>query len=129
MGRVLIFLVVALGVALYIPQSREVIVDHARPLANPAYRWMSHQQMNQIVEDLELHLSSGGRLPLARGEFDAWMNQRYRQPRSRRDAWGTRYQLRSRSNTFEVVSAGPDGQFGTEDDLVRTGNVVPTSRR
>lgn len=129
MGRLLLLLVVALGVALYLPDSRAFLVERASPLANPAYRWMSHQQMNQIVEDLELHLGSGGRLPLARGEFDAWLDRRYRQDRSRRDAWGTRYELRSRGDRFEVLSAGPDRTFGTDDDLVREGTVVPARRR
>lgn len=129
MGRILILLVVALGLALYIPESREMIAERTRPLANPAYRWMTHQQMNQIVEDLELHVGTGRQLPLARGEFDTWLNQRYRQARSRSDSWGTRYQLRVRGNNFEVISAGPDGQFGTDDDLVRTGTVGPSTRR
>jgi hypothetical protein len=129
MGRLFLLLLVAFGIALYVPASRAAIAEAAHPLANPAYRWMSHQQMNQIVDDLEVVLNTGARLPVARGEFDAWLDRRYRQPRSREDAWGTRYQLRVRGNTFEVVSAGPDGTFGTDDDLVRAGSLVPTGNR
>jgi len=129
MGRLFLLLLVAFGIALYVPESRAAITEAAHPLANPAYRWMSHQQMSQIVDDLEIVVNTGARLPTARGEFDGWLDRRYRQPRSREDAWGTRYQLRVRGNTFEVLSAGPDRVFGTDDDLVRSGSLVPTATR
>jgi hypothetical protein len=129
MGRLFLLLVVALGVGLYVPESRARILDVAGPMANPAYRWMSHQQMNQIVTDLEVVVGTGARLPVAHGEFDRWLDQRYRQPRSRHDAWGVRYQLRPRGDSFDVVSAGPDQEFGTQDDLVRTGSMAPSRSR
>lgn len=129
MGRFFLLLVVALGVGLYFAESRARILDVAGPMANPAYRWMSHQQMTQIVSDLEVVLGTGVRLPLARGEFDDWLDQRYRQLRSREDAWGTRYQLQSRGESFDVISAGPDREFRTDDDLVRTGSAVPVRTR
>jgi hypothetical protein len=129
MGRFFLLLLVVLGVALWHPDSRGRILEAVGPLANPAYRWMSHQEMNQIVEDLEIHLQTGGSLPLARGEFDSWMNRRYPQERSRMDAWGVRYQLQVRGDRFQVISAGPDGAFGTEDDLIREGSRNPRTVR
>ncbi|CAN5801280.1 hypothetical protein BH23GEM11_BH23GEM11_04600 [soil metagenome] len=129
MGRIFLLLLVAFGIALYVPDSRAAISEAAHPLANPAYRWMSHQQMSQIVDDLEVVVNTGARLPIDRGEFDAWLDRRYRQPRSREDAWGTRYQLRVRGTVFEVMAAGPDRTFGTDDDLVRTGSMVPARIR
>jgi hypothetical protein len=124
MGRILIVLALALGAAFYFPESRAWILETVAPAANPAYRWMSHQQMNQIVVDLEVRVQSGESLPTARGEFDAWLNDRYPQQRSREDAWGTRYQLRVQGDRFQVLSAGPDGVFGTEDDLLREGSRI-----
>jgi hypothetical protein len=125
MGRIFLLLLVALGLGLYFPQSRARILETAAPLMNPAYRWMSHQEMNQIVEDLEIRLDSGDGLPTARGAFDAWLESRYPQENPRRDAWGLRYQLQVRGTTFQVISAGPDGVFGTDDDLVREGGRTP----
>jgi hypothetical protein len=122
MGRILIVLALVLGAGFYFPESRARILDTIAPMANPAYRWMSHQQMNQIVEDLELRIQSGGSLPTARGEFDAWLDRRYPQQRSRQDAWGSRYQMRVQGDRFQILSAGPDGVFGTEDDLAREGS-------
>jgi hypothetical protein len=129
MGRLFLLLLVAFGIALYVPESRAAIVEVAHPLANPAYRWMSHQQMNQIVDDLQIVVNTGARVPIARGEFDNWLDGRYKQSRSREDAWGTRYQFRVRGSSFDVLSAGPDLEFGTDDDLVRTGSMVPTATR
>ncbi len=33
------------------------------------------------------------------------------------DAWGTRFQYRTEGNGYKVISAGKDGQMGTEDDI------------
>ena len=129
MGRILLLLVVALGLALAFPSSREVVLERARPLMNPALTWVTVQEMNQIVDDLQFHEETRGPLPLARGEFDQWMDQRYPQPRSREDTWGTRYRLELTPEGFAVVSAGPDGEFGTEDDIRRTGTRARNPRR
>lgn len=128
MGRILLLLLLGFAAALYFPQSREVIVDRSRPLANPAFRWMTTQQLNRIVEDLDVHQQSRG-LPVGRGEFDLWLDRRYPQERSRMDAWGTRYRLEVRGETYRVISAGPDGEFGTEDDIVREGMRSSAIRR
>lgn len=121
MGRLLLILIIALALGLTFPQSREVMVEYAQPAMNPAYRWMTAQELNQIVDDLELHQETRGDLPLARGAFDEWMDRRYQRESSRHDSWGTRYRLEVHGDSFRVVSAGPDGEFGTADDLWRQG--------
>jgi hypothetical protein len=121
MGKLILALIVALALGLTFPESRAVILDRSQPLLNPAYHWLTAQEMNQIVEDLEFLGQSQGRLPTARGEFDAWLDRRYPQERSRYDAWGERYRLQVTGDRFIVVSAGPDGQFGTDDDITREG--------
>ena len=116
MGKIVLLLIAALGVGLYFPQSREAILDAASPLATPAYRWMTNQELQRIADDLERRVSASD-FPLRRGEFDAWLDSRYPEPSSRVDAWGTRYQLEVSGATFRVISARPDGEFGTDDDL------------
>ncbi len=118
-GRLFLLLLVVLGVALYLPDSRATLAEYARPLANPAYRWMTHQELRQIVDDLEVVQGSGQPLPFRREDFDAWLDRRYPQPASRVDAWGTRYRMDFTPTHFRVISAGPDGVFGTDDDLWR----------
>ena len=129
MGRILILLVVAFGLGLAYPASREIIVERAGPFMKPALTWVTVQQLNQIVDDLQFEEETRGRLPLGRGEFDQWMDRRYPQARSREDSWGTRYRLELAPEGLAVVSAGPDGQFGTEDDIRRTGSRARGSGR
>lgn len=119
MGKLLIVLLVGLALAFSFEESRVVLLDRMGPLANPGFRWMTNQELTQIAEDLELHQQSRGEIPIGRrGEFDAWLDSRYPQARSRHDAWGTRYRGEFQGmDRFRVVSAGPDGVFGTEDDL------------
>jgi hypothetical protein len=82
---------------------------------------MTNQELRRIAEDLDVLQGSRGELPTRRGEFDAWMDRRYPQEESRLDAWGTRYRLEVFSSRYQVVSAGPDRSFRTDDDLVREG--------
>lgn len=121
MGRLILILLVALGLGLTFPESREVILEHAQPLIDPGRRWMTSQELGQIVADLEVHQETRDGLPLARGAFDEWMDGRYQQESSREDAWGTRYRLELRGESFRVIAAGPDGEFGTDDDMWREG--------
>lgn len=119
-GKVLLALLILLGAGLYFPESREVLVERSRPLLNPGYRWMTAQQMERILLDLENHEGTRGELPSGLGEFDDWLDQRYPQESSREDAWGTRYRLDVGMDELRVISAGPDGEFGTESDLIRS---------
>lgn len=121
MGKLILAVILAIALGLSFPESRAVMVEKAQPLLNPAYRWLTVQELNQVVEDLEFHQESWGDLPLGRGEFDGWMDRRYPQESSREDAWGTRYRLQVRGDGFRVESAGPDGEFGTDDDIWREG--------
>ena len=119
MGKLFLVLIVALGLGLSFPESRDVIVEHTRPLMNPASRWHTVQELSLMVEDLELHQETRGDLPRGRGEFDAWLDRRYPRESSRHDAWGTRYRLEIQGDSFRVVSAGPDETFSTDDDIWR----------
>lgn len=129
MGKLLLLIVLALGLGLTFPESRAVILEHSAPLLDPAYAWMTNQELAQIVEDLEVHQESRGGLPAGRGEFDEWMEERYPQVGSREDGWGSHYRLEVTGESFRVISAGPSGEFGTDDDLSLQGARDPRSRR
>lgn len=118
MGRILLILLIALAVGLYVPRSRAWILEQAAPLADPAYGWMTRQELEQVVSDLELLLERRGREPFGPTDFDTWLDDRYPQDRSRVDAWGTRYRAAPTGNGLRVMSAGPDLEFDTSDDLV-----------
>jgi hypothetical protein len=133
MWKFLLYLVIAFALGMTFPQSREIIMDVSEPVreavANPFRAWVTRNEMAQIVTDLERHEDTRGNLPMARGQFDRWLDDRYQQESSRVDAWGTRYAMEVRGDVIRVLSAGPDGAFGTDDDLVKEGLRARARRR
>jgi hypothetical protein len=125
MWKFLLYLLIAFALGMTFSQSREIIMDVSEPVrqavANPFLAWVTRNEMAQIITDLERHEDTRGNLPMARGEFDRWLDDRYQQESSRVDSWGTRYAFEVRGDVIRVLSAGPDGEFGTDDDLVREG--------
>ncbi len=91
-------------------------------------RWTTGQELELVAEDLEREQETRGTLPSGRGEFDPWLDRRYRQEPSRFDAWGSRYTLRVQGDSFYVSSAGPDGELGTPDDLIESRRLAPRAR-
>lgn len=128
MGRILIFVLIALGAGLYFQKSRAVILDVTEPGLTPVRKWTTRQEMQQIAEDLELAQGSGGSFPDGRGEFEPWLLRRNPEVERRTDAWGGAYTLRLTRDSFELVSSGPDGIPGTPDDLIESRRLAATSR-
>jgi len=132
MGRFLLILLILLALGFTFPQSREILTDVSQPVRDmamhPFRAWVTNQELRQIVVDLERHEDTRGNLPMRRGEFDAWLESRYQQESSRVDSWGTRYGLEVVGDGFRVISAGPDGEFGTDDDLVQEGRRARARR-
>jgi len=81
--------------------------------AREAYR------LTMLTERLGAHLREGHPFPTRLEEFAdpvpevPWL--------STCDPWGHRIRLSRSDREYELRSAGPDGAFGTADDLVRTG--------
>jgi len=131
MGRLLLLLSVALGLALFYAPSRGFIVETLDPLAHPVRRWMTEQELARVVKDLEAVQGSQREFPIGRrGDFEVWVAQRYPQQSSRQDEWGTPYRADFVDvDRFRVTSAGPDRVFGTEDDLWREGTRRASASR
>lgn len=121
-GRLLLVLAVVLGVGLYLPDSRALIGEWTSPLMEPGRRWITGQELEQIATDFGIYLEGRDLAPLRRGEFDDWLDRRYPESRSRVDGWGSRYSARVTRTAFEIVSPGPDGLLGTDDDLSAVGS-------
>lgn len=126
--KIVFFVLVALGAALYFPSSREVVLDTAQPVIDPVLRWSTRGEMRQIVRDLEALSEIPRRFPLDEEEFRDWMEREY-EGDATTDPWGATYQLRLSSNDFSIVSPGPDGSFGTDDDVVSEGELRQDVRR
>ncbi len=116
--RLLPLLVIVLGIALYLPDSRALIGGWVQPTLEPGRRWMTRQELRQIAADLDVYVGQRGNAPLRRAEFKSWLDQRYPQARTRVDAWDTPYRGEVTRSSVRAISAGPDGEFETSDDLM-----------
>jgi hypothetical protein len=121
LGRLFFLLLLVLGVGLYLPDSRALLSEWARPAIEPGYRWMTQQEMDRIAADFGVYMTGRGTEPLRRTEFDSWLDERYPRPRSRVDSWGTPYTAEVTRTGFTIRSAGPDLAPRTADDLLAEG--------
>lgn len=117
MWKVILLILALLGAALYFPGTRPHVMDAVEPVLTPVLTWSTKGEMRKIVRDLETVQSQGYVLPRDQQAFEAWMGRRYAGDDSGVDAWQNPYRLLQSREGFEVVSYGPDGQAGTEDDI------------
>lgn len=118
MGRLFLFLLIALGVALYIPRSRAVVADTLSPVLQPMFRWQTSGEMEKLARDLISQGTSAGSMPENQQAFETWLSQEYVGEASGQDAWGHTYQIRMARDSFAIVAPGPDGRVGTADDMI-----------
>lgn len=119
--RVVFVLLIALGAALYFPRSRAVVLDLSAPVLDPVLAWSTRGEMRRIARDLESRSQSGRALPSRGEDFTEWLERSFQGNDSRTDPWGNTYTLRLRPDSFDVVSAGPDGEPGNDDDVIVSG--------
>lgn len=120
MFKLILACLVGLAAALYFPTSRAVVVDHAGPLLNPAFRLATRAEMEKIARDVQTYERETGQMPDSR-VFGTWLEGRYAGDATE-DSWGNTYVLVIRHNAFDVLSMGPDGVQGTPDDITETRN-------
>lgn len=126
MAKIFVVLLVGLGVALYFPRSRQYIYEKSMPVLNPALRWQTKDEMDQIVRDLRTYEQEHyDQLPDQR-EWPAWLAHNY-QGGEATDAWGSQYHFMIQRDSFLIISYGPDKVYGTDDDI-RSGGVRASSR-
>jgi general secretion pathway protein G len=81
--------------------------------------------MRQITQMLDYTFIRKGRYPSAQG-FPSWMERSFKEngiKSNRMDFWGNPwiYEAGPKRRRFALLSTGPDGVPGTEDDLKMTG--------
>jgi hypothetical protein len=128
LGKLILFLVLALGAALYFPKTRPVVLDTFAPVINPVLRWQVNGELNQILRELQTIQREGRQpLPVPGGDFQAWMDRNFWGGESL-DGWGNRYIMRTWRDSVGVISRGPDLEIDTPDDL-RAIMPIPRERR
>lgn len=116
MGKLVLLAIVALAAGMAIPQTRPHILERAAPLLYPVHKWQTESEMEQIAREISSFERTYYKLPVGRATFDEWL-QRGFQDESQQDTWGTRYQMRVWPDSFAILSAGPDLEIETPDDL------------
>lgn len=127
MGKLFVFLLLALGAALYFPSTRAVVLDTLEPVLNPVLAWQTKSEMDQIARELQMINREGQAIPEPGEQFQAWMGRNF-QGGDSEDAWGNPYTLKLWPDSFGIVSRGPDLEVNTSDDLVHA-VLIPRQRR
>lgn len=86
------------------------------PVLNPYRRLKTQSHMGQTVSAL-VALRNMGYPPPKPDELREFMASRELSPDGL-DAWGVPFLLRQRRDSLDIISAGPDVEYNTEDDLV-----------
>jgi hypothetical protein len=103
-----------------IDQSREWLGKRLEgplsPVLTPYRRLKTQSQMGKAVSALVSRRNMGYPPPKPI-EFQEFIQARELSPDGM-DAWGAPYLLRQRRDSLDIISAGPDIQYHTDDDLV-----------
>ncbi len=128
MFKVVLFLLVLLGAALYFPQTRLVVVDTLGPVVNPVLIWQTKGEIERIGRELQTLAREGSDLPPPGESFENWMSKNFLGG-AKTDAWGMGYSMRVWRDWVTIVSNGPDKEIDTADDIVFQAVAVRLMRR
>ena len=121
MGRLFLLGLVALGAALYFPDTRAQLLDVAAPYVEPLVRPIkvssTKEELRQISVDLAGSERLYGKMPRDAGAFQNWLHNQYATEDNTQDAWGGSYLYQLWPDSFAISSAGPDLTERTDDDL------------
>ena len=76
-----------------------------------------------ISTAIDLYETDNGKLPeslqnlITKGSEPNWNGPYIRKAEGLKDPWGAEYQYTKQGNVYVVASAGPDGSFGSADDV------------
>jgi hypothetical protein len=125
--KMLLVVLILMGAAWAYPPSRERIAHAATPvleklgpvgerLLAPAKRYQARSELDFLVKQMKMDRDEARPLPDAR-TFPQWIQRKRPSGGDENDPWDTPYYLIPASDGLSVVSAGPDRQRGTEDDI------------
>jgi hypothetical protein len=76
----------------------------------------TQSEIGQVIREL-IQDRNNGYLPPPEDEFEVYIHRRV-EDSDGLDGWGTPYALVQDPDSVAVVSAGPDREFDTDDDIV-----------
>lgn len=113
MKKIVLFLLIIAGIAIFEPRTRERILGLFPSLSAATQQRSAERAITQIALQVQQDASASGVYVQASG-FAAWLEQtRW----TRHDPWGTDYYLELYPDSFVVGSPGPDALLRTDDDV------------
>lgn len=121
MGKLFLLFLVALGAALYFPDTRAKLIDRLDPVIQPALGPLragsTREELRQIAQDLQGYERLTDKVPTNGEAFRKWLYDQYATASNYQDSWGSEFRYRVSQDSFAVVSPGPDRTLNTGDDL------------
>lgn len=117
MARIVLAALVLLAASLAIPQTRPKVIEHSEPLLYPVFMWQVKSEMERIGTEVTSFENQYYKLPTSPAKFNGWLSTRFREEKARTDSWGTEYRFKIWPDSFAIISAGPDREHVTEDDI------------
>lgn len=104
----------------HIDRSREILGEKLEgplsPVLTPYRRLKTQSQMGKIINELTRRRNMGYEAP-GPSELVDFLIARELSPDGR-DAWGAPLLLQQRQDSLDIISAGPDIEYHTDDDIV-----------
>jgi hypothetical protein len=129
--KLILWGLIFLGIGTSVPAVRERLAPRVTPARDylvrevgpplqrgldPAYRWLAVQEMRRIGTELRRREMMLQALPSPR-EFQSFLAKQIYAQRAGLDPWGTPYSLQITRDSIVIISAGPDKERGTTDDI------------
>ena len=100
--------------------------DHYRHIIERSRKVLvARTQMTSAARNIKLYCLATGHLPPDVDDYLQPKNPWFRSAKPGLDPWGNHYQVLGTGARFTITSAGPDGEWGTSDDLTRSVRIEP----
>ena len=120
--RLVLLIILGFVAALYFPESRQMMYDNAMPVLQPVLIWNAESEMEELSRSVRREARDTYQLPQARG-WAAFVVAHFSADAAT-DPWGAAYTYQAWADSFAIRSHGPDGEFGSVDDL-RVSKIRP----
>lgn len=111
-GKILLVILLALGIAMAVPSTRATLMEKASPVLNGFKAKMVPSRLDAMANQLEARVRRGEGFP---SSWESWLDRDF--TGDPKDPWGNVYYLQAGRRNFTVGSAGPDGVKGNADDI------------
>lgn len=115
LGKIILVLILALGIAMAVPSTRATMMEKAAPVLDRFKAKMVPSRLEAMADQLAFRVNRGEGFP---SSWESWLERDF--TGAPQDPWGRLYYLQTGRGSFTVGSLGPDGAQSTGDDIKLT---------